>query len=92
MKAFSASWKTNYASAYRQNAVPANGWSGSLDEKLFHDLQLNYRIWKNYSLSLTGRNVLHAPQLLTYAGNRHDIVTRYLDIGTIWTFGVKGQF
>ena len=25
-------------------------------------------------------------------GGRQDIMTRYLDIGSIWTLGVKGQF
>lgn len=89
---FSASWKTNYASAYRTNAVPANGWSAQLGEKLYSDLQLNFLVWRNYTMTITGRNVLHEPQLLTYTGNRTDIMTRYLDIGTIWTMGIKGQF
>lgn len=89
---FSASWKTNWTGYVRTGAVPANGWAPYTADKLFHDIQLNYTVWKNYTLTLTGRNVLHAPQLITYAGGREDIMTRYLDIGSIWTLGVKGQF
>ncbi|MBI5767364.1 MAG: TonB-dependent receptor [Verrucomicrobia bacterium] len=89
---FSARWNTNWTSNVRTGAIPANGWASYTNEKLFHDLQLNYTLWRNYTLTLTGRNVLHAPQLITSAGGRSDIMTRYLDIGSIWTFGVKGTF
>jgi TonB-dependent receptor len=88
---FSASWRTNWTGFVRA-AVPANGWANYTSEKLFHDMQINYVLWRNYTLTITGRNVLHAPQLTTYAGGREDIMTRYLDIGSIWTFGIKGQF
>ena len=89
---FSARWNTNWTGYVRTAAVPANGWAAYTAEKLFHDLQLNYNIYRNYTLTLTGRNVLHDPQLVTYAGARTDIVTRYLDIGSIWTLGFKGTF
>lgn len=89
---FSANWKFNYTSAYRTNTVPANGWSSFLGEKKFHDLQLNYTLWRNYTITLTGRNVLHSPQLVNFQGGREDIMSRYLDIGSIWTLGLKGQF
>lgn len=88
----SARWNTNWTGFVRTGAVPANGWASYTAEKLFHDLQLNYNLWRNYTLSLTGRNVLHSPQLITYAGGRTDVMTRYLDIGSIWTLGIKGQF
>lgn len=89
---FLASWKTNWTGYVRTGAVPANGWAAYTRERLFHDIQLNYTLWRNYTLTLTGRNVLHSQQLQTYAGGRQDIMTRYLDIGSIWTLGVKGQF
>ena len=54
------------------------------------DLDVDFSIGKNISLFMTARNIFNTPAI-TYVG-RSDIVNRWAQYGSIWTFGVKGTY
>ena len=88
---FSGNW-TGYkrtASAPAAGAASA-GWAGFERERLMCDLDVDFSIGKNISLFMTARNIFNTPAI-TYVG-RSDIVNRWAQYGSIWTFGVKGTY
>lgn len=61
------------------------------NERLFIDINLEYRINSRFRLFLDARNLTNEPSVYTY---RHDEdnFERILKTGTIWKAGVKGTF
>ena len=86
----SASWKTNWQGFQRTSVYATNGTANFNIERLNHDINADFKVYRNVTVFLTGRNIFNR-QGGTYS-TRSDYMTRWIYTGTVWTLGMKGTF
>jgi outer membrane receptor protein involved in Fe transport len=92
-RGLSLRWNVTWAPTYRRNAVtPATGYGLSWAEHVSHDAQLAYRVSRRVSLFVNGRNVFNRQRRSLFTSGEDTILQNFADNGTVWTFGVRGQF
>lgn len=69
----------------------SNGFPEYQRDRLQLDLNLEFQINHRFTLFADARNLTNEPSQYTYRGTEDNFI-RILKTGTIWMFGVKGQF
>lgn len=95
LKRFEGFIKANWVGDRQTSTPVADGQNnaGSVfyqRQRIMYDLDINFRLTRQLSLFVNGRNIFNAPQV-NYR-NTPDVVTYWGTYGAIWTFGINGRF
>jgi TonB-dependent receptor len=86
-------WNVVYVPAYRNGAVPANGWKTYIPDRVGHDVQFSYRLRKYGTVFASGRNVFNRSQAsFVQSEGSNRMITDHRNYGALWTLGMRGEF